>query len=119
MVILWTRALQQRFDAAEPPIAITTISVHPGSVATTMVKGLQQPFRWILEHLWITAAEGSYNPLFAAASKEVAAKKDKYKGQYLSVPVGSIEKVGEAIVDDERVKNLWDTTERYLRSIDV
>jgi hypothetical protein len=62
---------------------------------------------------------GSYNSLFAAASKQVATNKNKYKGVYFQAPVGKIGKLGEAVMDDGRAQQLWDTTENFLRSINL
>lgn len=79
-----------------------------------------QPFRWLIGAATLKPARGSYNPVFAAASKQVATDKGKYKGVYLQAhPVGEVGKLGEAVLDDGRAKELWDTTEKFLQSIDL
>jgi hypothetical protein len=118
MIILWTRSLQKQFDAADPPVPITAISLHPGVIFTRWTENVPQPLRWIIGLVILGPVQGSYGPLFAAASKQVAANKDNYKGVYLQA-VGKIGKLDKAVVDDERVKQLWDTTERFLQSVDL
>jgi NAD(P)-dependent dehydrogenase (short-subunit alcohol dehydrogenase family) len=120
LAIWWARSLQNQFDATDPPVPITAIAVHPGIVKTAWVKMFPQPLRWLVKTRMLKPERGSYNPLFAAASKQVATNKDKYKGVYLRAhPIGEIEKLGEAVVDDRRAKQLWETTEKFLRSIDL
>jgi len=68
----------------------------------------------------MTPIHGSYNSVFAAASKQVATNRDRYKGAYLQAhPVGEIGKLGKAVRDGERAKYLWDTTEKFLRGINL
>ena len=118
LAIWWTCSLQKQFDSANPPIPVTTIAVHPGIVNTTWLKMFPQPFRWLIGLPMMKPARGSYNSVFAAAAKQVAMNKDKYKGVYLQAhPIGEIRKLGVDVVDDERAKQLWDTTENFLRSI--
>ena len=120
MVIWWTRCLQMQFDTADPPIPITTIAVHPGLVNTTWLKMFPQPFRWLIGVATLKPERGSYNPVFAAASKQVATNKEKYKGAYLQAhPVGEIGKLGEVVLNDGRAQALWATTEKFLRSMDL
>jgi len=62
--------------------------------------------------------QGSYNPVFAAASKRVAENKDDHKGVYLQAhPTGTIAQLGNAVTDEKRAKSLWDTTECFLKNI--
>lgn len=120
MIILWTRSLQQKFDAAEPPIPITTMALHPGIVDTTWTEQMPWVIRWLVRMFGLNPKRGSYNPVFAASSKQVVANKEMYKGAYLQAhPVGTIGKVGKDVMDDERAKELWATTEKFLGSIDL
>ncbi|KAI0058951.1 NAD(P)-binding protein [Artomyces pyxidatus] len=116
--ILWTNELQRCFDKAHIPIV--TMSVHPGSVMsegnirlfTSLTCG--RLINWFFSLFFISPYEGGYTPAWAAASKEVAAYPEKYKGKYL-VPYGIIE---EASVDARRedlAQELWRTTEQLVR----
>lgn len=120
MVIFWTRSLQRQFDAAESPVHITTMAVHPGIVNTTWTEQMPWVIRWFVRVYFLNPKRGSYNSAFAASSKRVANNKDMYKGAYLQAhPVGKIGKLAKDVMDDERAKELWETTEKFLGSIDL
>lgn len=111
LVILWTKSLQKQLDVSRPPIPITTISLHPGSVDTFT-------HRWPLAPLWkllvapvVTDMDrGSYTSFFAAAGKDIRDNRDKYKGVYLEnnpTRIANPSKVGR---DDDLAQRLWTIT---------
>ena len=61
--------------------------------------------------------QGAYCSVFAAASPAVKAERDKYKGAFLWPPG----KIGPAppAEDEQRVQDLWDSTEVILKEWDV
>lgn len=139
--ILWTKSLQQRYDADD--IAITCISLHPGGVysgtclppCTSTVLGptsrraegvlgtydrLPLGLGWIATKTtkWVLlgAEEGAYTSLFAAASKTVGEKRQEYRATYL-VPFGKITTPSSLARDAELGQALWKTTEQILQDI--
>jgi len=118
--LLHAKSLQNRFNAAEPPIPITVISLHPGGVNSFTDTWLFPRFsKWLVELAIQDLEHGAYNSVFAAASKEVAENREKYKGVYLdSNPTGSIatHKSGP-LSDGALAEELWKTTEKFLTDI--
>ncbi|KAI0060008.1 NAD-P-binding protein [Artomyces pyxidatus] len=88
-----TRELQRRLD--EEGVPITVIALHPGGVA---IDGAHEKSPWY----------------FAATSAEVAAARDKYKGQFL-VPYGQLHtlQTNEA-QDPVLAQTLWKATEKVV-----
>ena len=81
MAILWTQSLQKELEK-DPSSPITVLAVHPGLVNTSWTPVLFWPIRWLVSFFLMDPSQGSYNSVFAAASKAVAANKEKYKGVY-------------------------------------
>ncbi|KAI0052751.1 NAD(P)-binding protein [Auriscalpium vulgare] len=116
--ILWTKELQRRFDRESIPI--TAISLHPGSITT---EGTMNQFKrilflgpliaWAFSEVLMTAYWGGFTPAYAAAAREIADDRSKYKGQYL-VPYGVIEKPSKDALRDDLAGQLWETTEQIL-----
>lgn len=71
-------------------------------------------FRWF----FYGTDEGSYTSCFAAASPLVKQDPDKYRGKYLE-PFGVITETGENAKRVELGEELWETTERFLRGIEL
>ncbi|KAF5318873.1 hypothetical protein D9619_010947 [Psilocybe cf. subviscida] len=120
MQVLWTKSLQRHLN--EDPLApITVISVHPGGVDTfTHTWPFPRLSKWVVGLTIATTEIGAYNSLFAAASKRVAADREKYKGAYLeSQPTGRIASPHKAALDEQSGTQLWSLTEAFLDGIGV
>ncbi|KAK0445127.1 hypothetical protein EV421DRAFT_1937426 [Armillaria borealis] len=111
LVILWTKSLQKQLDVSQPPIPITTISLHPGSVDTFTHKWPLAPLWKLLVAPVVTDMDrGSYTSFFAAAGKDIRDNRDKYKGVYLEdnpTRIANPSKVGR---DDNLAQRLWTIT---------
>lgn len=118
LVILWTKSLQKRLDASEPPVPITVISLHPGSVDTFTHK-------WSLAPLWkllitpvVTDIErGSYTSFFAAAGKDIRDNRNKYKGIYLEDNPPRITNPSKVARDDDLAQRLWTITVGFFSEL--
>ncbi|KAG6811832.1 hypothetical protein H0H92_005629 [Tricholoma furcatifolium] len=119
MDLLWTMTLQERLSNTYPSAPITVIAVHPGGVDTfTHNWPFPSFFKWLAGLAIADTVRGSYNSVFAAASKKVAGEKDKYRGAYLeSSPTGRITEVGKSFQKEELRNQLWETTEGFLRDL--
>jgi hypothetical protein len=115
--LLFAQELQRRLDAQSPdgasPIIVTAI--HPGAVNTfshrlPIPQAIADP---IINLFFYTTVDGSYTSTIAAASPEVRANADKYKGAYLK-PIGVIGKATAQANDKELAQALWTTTENWL-----
>ena len=62
--------------------------------------------------------DGAGTPVIAAVSPSIRIEKDKYQGAYLE-PMGKLAKVSSLAQDDERAKELWDTTESLLKEWNI
>lgn len=72
----------------------------------------------LIPWLFTSAVEGAYTSVLAAASPEVRAEPEKYKGCFM-MPVGKIPSPAmgattKASRDPELAKELWETTEDIL-----
>ncbi|KAF8150190.1 hypothetical protein B0H34DRAFT_732947 [Crassisporium funariophilum] len=114
--ILFSNRLQR--DLASTPIVC--ISVHPGTVNSafhTRVSfgRLTHLLTWLFfKH----PDEGALTSVFAAASPLVNETPEKYKGAYL-VPVGKITQAAENARKVHLQDELWETTEKYLDSLNI
>ncbi|KZT34654.1 NAD(P)-binding protein [Sistotremastrum suecicum HHB10207 ss-3] len=119
--ILYTRRLQRELKASATPI--TVIAIHPGEIKTSGVI-LKSDVPWYISFLYALAMllsfksveYGGYTPAFAAASKEIAANKDKFAGVYLE-PYGKIVKGSKWARNDELGDELWTTTEKFVEGL--
>ncbi|KAF8214827.1 NAD(P)-binding protein [Mycena galopus ATCC 62051] len=121
--ILHAKALQRRLSAESIPI--TVISLHPGAIKTS---GLNTYFSSIPYYGWLltglvaplffgTRREGAMTSAFAAAGKEVAREREKYKGAYL-VRTAAIA-VPSSFARDERLQEeLYETSQRLMMELD-
>jgi hypothetical protein len=109
--------LQKRLDATKT--AITCISVHPGEVNTFASR---TPFPFlasiVMGIFFVTPEVGAYNPCLAAASPLIRQYPEKYKGAYL-VPLGVIGEPGRNAKRGDLALDLWDTTERILKDLEI
>ena len=62
--------------------------------------------------------DGAGTSIIAAVSPSIRVEKDKYQGAYLE-PIGKLAKVSPLAQDDERAKELWDTTESLLKEWNI
>ena len=63
---------------------------------------------------FMSVRDGSYTPLVAAASPDVRKEADKYRGAYL-VPIGKFGEIAKQAQEEDRAKELWNTTETLLK----
>lgn len=112
--------MQKRFDEANPPVPITVIALHPGTVKTFIHnKNLPLTVRLYGRLMGVDIEHGAYNTMFAAASKRVAQERDKYKGTYIEDrPIGTIV-ASPPVVNQQNADDLWKTTEEFLQRIGV
>jgi hypothetical protein len=71
---------------------------------------------WLFKTFASSPDEGAWTSVFAAASPVVRAELGKYKGAYLT-PVGKVTKASKQAEDPELAKELWASTETFLRDI--
>lgn len=117
MNILWTKGLQKRFDDSKPAVPITVIAVHPGVVQTFRDDPLVVRLYGLI--FGVKTEQGAHNPVFAAASKLVAAEREKYKGSYIQpIPrIGTISMPSPVAGSDQNAEDLWRVTEEFLQKI--
>ncbi|KAJ7023608.1 NAD-P-binding protein [Mycena alexandri] len=121
--VLHAKALQKRLDSEKSNI--TCISIHPGVVHTqtsTSVMGsvpFLGPFlkRVVVPLVFGTWDAGGKAVAFAAASKDVVARRSKYKGAYLSV--SSLTEPSKQAQDPKLQNELYETTEKVVREMQV
>ncbi|KZP18129.1 NAD-P-binding protein [Athelia psychrophila] len=125
--VLHTKELQKRLDTDNVPIIVT--AVHPGYVwtgtnrlhAAAPSASTDMPCRrrlWlaILHAVTVPAERGADTSLFAAASPQVRASPEKYKGAYL-VPMGQIKHPSGPAMDPKNAADLWEASEKQLAAI--
>jgi NAD(P)-dependent dehydrogenase (short-subunit alcohol dehydrogenase family) len=114
--VLWTRELQKHLDSDNIPI--TAITLHPGTVNTSISDRLPFPraSRWLMNLFLAMPDRGAFTSLIAAASPAVRADPQKYKGVYLQ-PVGELVEPSDQAKDPKLAEELWRTTESYLEGI--
>ncbi|KAJ7083145.1 NAD-P-binding protein [Mycena belliarum] len=121
-MILYTKALQIRFNAAAIPI--TCLTMHPGEIST---RGANNTIRTIPYLGWLAGAlvpllfgsprTGAMTVAFAAAGKEVAAQREKYQGAYLW-PVAEIGIPSSFAVDARLREELYESTVLVLKELE-
>ena len=62
--------------------------------------------------------DGAGTSIIAAVSPSIRVEKNKYQGAYLE-PIGKLAKVSPLAQDDERAKELWETTEGLLKEWNI
>ena len=75
---------------------------------------LSSLFRTLSRVTLYSAQSGAGTSIIAAVSPPIRIEKDKYQGGYLE-PIGKLAKVSPLAQDDERAKELWETTEGLLK----
>ncbi|KAF9559293.1 NAD-binding protein [Agrocybe pediades] len=122
--ILFTKELQRRLSL-EGFANIVCIAAHPGSVTTPgsqRFMGSIPYISWITTTLnsWFSYPQraGAFTSVFAAASPEVKAEPEKYRGAYL-IPVARIAKPSKNAQDERLAKELWETTEAKLKELSM
>ncbi|KAJ7717468.1 NAD(P)-binding protein [Mycena metata] len=112
--VLHAKALQKRLDTEKSPI--TCISIHPGVVQTQTSAGVMGSVPFLgpfLKRVVVPLVFGNWDAggkavAFAAASKDVAARRSRYKGAYLS-----------QAQDPKLQEELWETTEKAVREMQL
>jgi NAD(P)-dependent dehydrogenase (short-subunit alcohol dehydrogenase family) len=100
--ILFTRELARRLD----PARCTANAVHPGVVATEIVRTAPLPVRWLFRIFGLTPAQGAEGPVRLASSPELAGVTGRYFDRTReAVP-------SAAARDDASARRLWDLCER-------
>ncbi|CAK7235471.1 hypothetical protein SCUCBS95973_009281 [Sporothrix curviconia] len=114
--IVYARELARRFPN------ITSVSIHPGVVETSLVSGLgftKKMFVYVSNALIgepiVSPEEGAYNQVWAAA----AAKKSELVNGAVYYPVGKMSNsdLDKAAQDPALATELWDYTNRELAKI--
>lgn len=122
--ILHTKHLQRRLDSQDVPIICT--SLHPGGVMTPNVSKfinerspIFRPFITLVATAVLASMrQGAMNSAYAAASPEVRAKAENFKGAYL-YPVGVITNTSPQGRDERLMDELYGTTLEILKELDV
>ncbi|KAJ7499823.1 NAD(P)-binding protein [Mycena latifolia] len=120
--ILHIKALQRRLNAQMIPI--TCLAPHPGVIKTVgcdKAIGSIPYAGWFLTKF--TAVFGSWRKgamtvAFAAAGKDVAADKEKYKGAYL-IPTATLATPSSSALDERLQNELYESTERFVEEMDL
>lgn len=100
--ILFTRELARRLD----PARCIANAVHPGVVATEIVRTAPLPVRWIFRIFGLTPVQGAAGPVRLASAPELAAVTGRYFDRTReSAP-------SAAARDDDDARRLWDLCER-------
>jgi len=121
--VLHAKGLQKRLDAEKSNI--TCISIHPGVVQTQTSTGVMGSVPFLgpfLKRVVVPLAFGSWDAggkavAFAAASNDVAARRSKYKGAYLSV--SAITEPSKQAQDPKLQEELWETTEKAVQEMQL
>ena len=111
--IYWAQQLALRYPS------ITSVSVHPGIVATRLVSSQSTFHRFVIaisaklmqSNGHLTPAQGAYNTLWAATVD----KKDITTGEYYE-PVGNLGDKNKFAKDTAASKKLWEWTEEELKN---
>lgn len=116
--ILWINELQKRLDAEGAPII--AVSVEPGHV-NTYGHRLTGAFAFVektrMRLFFKGLDEGAYNSVIAAASPEIRKEAETYRGAYLEGDGAKITEPSKLAQDEGLAKDLWATTESFVRSI--
>ncbi|KAJ3573514.1 hypothetical protein NP233_g2381 [Leucocoprinus birnbaumii] len=122
--ILHTKHLQRRLNKQKADIIC--ISIHPGAVMTPNVQKflnnrspLSRPFfRLLLSLIFGPMREGAMNSAYTAASPEVKATAEAFKGAYVD-PVGKFANPSAAAREERMENELYDTTLEILKELEV
>jgi len=129
--VLFTKELQKKLDEEGDPILV--LCLHPGGVNSAFDPKLERSsgnsaFREslnpVVRGLWavgtklmaVSVSKGAHTSVFAAASPEVRAHPETFKGAYLQ-PVAKLGKPSDDAKNPELAKELWETTEKILQEI--
>jgi NAD(P)-dependent dehydrogenase (short-subunit alcohol dehydrogenase family) len=120
--VLYTKALQTRLTAESVPI--TCVTLHPGATNTSGAGKLMGEFPilgWFFKNYVLSLALGTWRSgamtvAFAAAGKEVATEREKYRGAYL-VPVGKIGAASRYALDMRLQTELYESTEKFIKEM--
>lgn len=119
-MILWSRHLQRQLASTDAfPNGITVIALHPGASVVQFTVGIQKA---ITSFVAASPEVGSQTIMFAAAARKVVEERDRYQtngGVYLvDTPVpGSVRELGKQAKDVWLMRDLIQTTERFLEQI--
>ena len=110
--VCWAQQLAERYPS------ITSVSVHPGIVATGLVSSQSSIHRMVIAAAakfqpgggQLTPAQGAYNTLWASTVD----KAQLQNGAYYE-PVGNAVKLNKTATDAAASKKLWDWTEEELK----
>ena len=103
--VLFTKALARRLEGT----GVTVNALHPGVVATNLLRQLPAIVRWVAHRFMVTPAEGAACSIYVASSPEVAST----TGEYFDACKPA--KVGRAAHDVEAQERLWKVSESLLR----
>jgi retinol dehydrogenase-12 len=99
--ILFTHELARRLD----PARVTANAVHPGVVATDLVRRASFLIRWGFRTFGLTPAQGAEGPVLLASAPPLAALTGRYFDRTHEA------KPSAAARDDQSARHLWDLCE--------
>lgn len=112
--VLFTRELQRRLDARGS--RILALAPAPGTVYTPALQAAWPAWADpVVGWLASTVDQGAANSLFAAASPEVRARPEVFKGRYMD-PVGQVTEVHPVERNAEPTAGLWEVTEKEVNA---
>ncbi|KAG5653741.1 hypothetical protein H0H81_010998 [Sphagnurus paluster] len=115
--VLWMRELQKRLDAADA--SIICMPINPGKVNTFASRMPFPIIANIVFALFFDVPEvGAYTSCFTAASPQVRANPEKFKGAFVE-PVGVVTEPSENAKNDALARELWETTEAILKDLGI
>jgi hypothetical protein len=120
--ILHIKALQTRLSAEAVPI--TCLATHPGAVKTIGSEGFfaSMPYvggflkSYVVPLFFKPWRHGAMTVAFAAAGKQVADERDRYRGAYL-VPTASIATPSSFALDERLQTELYESTEAFVNEM--
>jgi dehydrogenase/reductase SDR family protein 13 len=74
MNVLHAKELARRLAGTR----VTTYSLHPGAVASSIWRGVPQPFQWLLKLFMLSNEQGAETPLYCATAPELATATGRY-----------------------------------------
>jgi len=123
-IVLHIKHLQRRLNAQDAPIICMTL--HPGVVMTPLVtrSANEKPLifrlflKFIAHTLFTSTRKGAMNSAYTAASPEVRAKAESFKGAFL-YPIGVITDASPQARDERLMDELYATTLDILKELGV
>lgn len=98
---LFTRALAEKLDHTD----ITVNALHPGGVATDIVRNIPAPFAWLYKRLLLTPEQGAKTSIFLASSPLARRETGKYFVSCREAPFSRLAR------NEKLAQRLWEASE--------